>query len=76
MRSSSVLPFLLLLAACGTSSTDGPTATGPGTHIPLFTSLPGDSTGIAFANTIEESPSVNYFTYIYAYNGGGVAAAT
>ena len=74
MRSSSVLPFLLLLAACGTSSTDGPTATGPGTHIPLFTSLPGDSTGIAFANTIEESPSVNYFTYIYAYNGGGVAA--
>ncbi len=65
-------PLLLLLTACGGG--DKPAGTTHAARGPLLTGLPADSTGIAFANTITESPEVNYFTYIYAYNGGGVAA--
>ncbi len=63
--------FLLLLTACGPSN--GPQEAAPTPGGPLFLSLPADSTGINFTNRLEESPSMNYFTYIYAYNGGGVA---
>ena len=35
--------------------------------------LAPESTGIAFANHVTESPEFNYFTYTYAYHGGGVA---
>ncbi|MBV6406042.1 MAG: VCBS repeat-containing protein [Flavobacteriales bacterium] len=67
------LAGLLFLAACGPSDTPS-TGTAPRPAGPLFLSLAPDSTGITFANTLEESPSMNYFTYIYAYNGGGVGA--
>ncbi len=36
--------------------------------------LPQDSTGLRFRNTIVEDDSANYFSYTYMYNGGGVAA--
>ncbi len=39
-----------------------------------FTRLPVDHSGIAFENTIVESPKVNILSYEYTYNGGGVAA--
>lgn len=32
-----------------------------------------DLTGIRFSNNVSESPAFNYFTYTYAYHGGGVA---
>ncbi len=41
----------------------------------LFRKLPSSHTGITFANTINESDSVNAFTNQYLYNGGGVAIA-
>ena len=48
--------------------------TSPGTSKgPLLSAISSDQSGIDFNNTITESPELNYFTYVYAYNGGGVA---
>ena len=41
---------------------------------PLFKSMPAAETGIAFENTLKETPETNIITYEYYYNGGGVAA--
>ncbi len=38
----------------------------------LFTPVPGNETGINFANILKESPGLNIITYEYFYNGGGV----
>jgi hypothetical protein len=63
-------PFALLLAAgvlaaCGSAPADDP---------PLFSFLPPDSTGVTFANVVDDQPDRNVLTYEYLYNGGGVAA--
>ena len=71
-----ILPALcaVLLASCGTKTEDtGTTAPKAFTHGPLLSAMPAEQSGIAFRNTITESPELNYFTYVYAYNGGGVA---
>lgn len=39
----------------------------------LFSILSHEETGISFKNTIEETDSVNIFSYLYLYNGSGVA---
>tara|TARA_R110002049_G_scaffold61453_5_gene163713 strand:+ start:12767 stop:16057 length:3291 start_codon:yes stop_codon:yes gene_type:complete len=39
-----------------------------------FSLLQSDITGISFSNDIQETDSLNYFTYPYMYMGGGVAA--
>jgi hypothetical protein len=38
-----------------------------------FTTLGSSETGIDFKNLVQESEELNYFTYEYMYNGGGVA---
>jgi hypothetical protein len=40
---------------------------------PLFTLLPAEQTGIAFANVLTESDSLNPLVHLNLYNGGGVA---
>jgi hypothetical protein len=40
----------------------------------LFELLPGDDTGVHFANTLREDDQLNILTYEYFYNGGGVGA--
>ncbi|HWB63819.1 MAG TPA: VCBS repeat-containing protein [Chitinophagales bacterium] len=40
----------------------------------LFTLLPPDSTGVTFRNDVLDTKKVNPLIYLYAYNGGGVAA--
>lgn len=40
---------------------------------PLFERLDPKRTGVAFANTLPESPDFNILNYLYYYNGGGVA---
>src|SRR5205085_5921735 len=39
----------------------------------VFRLLGPEQTGVAFANTITTSDSLNVQTYVYVYNGGGVA---
>lgn len=41
----------------------------------LFTKLPSSFTGIDFRNDLVDTPELNILTYLYYYNGAGVAAA-
>jgi enediyne biosynthesis protein E4 len=41
---------------------------------PLFKDMSATETGIAFENTLKETPELNIITYEYYFNGGGVAA--
>ena len=71
-----ILPTLVaaVLTSCGTKTQDPAEAATPAaTRSPLLSAVPPEQSGIAFTNTITESPDLNYFTYVYAYNGGGVA---
>ena len=60
------LMALAMLAA--TACADGPDTA------PLFELLPASTTGVDFQNRLEETPQMNIFSYLYFYNGGGVAA--
>lgn len=42
-------------------------------EIQLFRKLNASESGITFANQIRENDALNYFSYEYIYNGGGVA---
>src|ERR1700681_3113508 len=39
----------------------------------LFTSLPSSETHVDFANNLDTRPNLGILSYIYYYNGGGVA---
>lgn len=39
----------------------------------LFEPVSTEHSGVLFTNTITETPELNYFTFQYIYNGGGVA---
>jgi len=41
---------------------------------PLFDAVAPAASGITFANVLPEDTAVNIITYLYYYNGGGVAA--
>ena len=60
------LPSLILLLS--TACTD------KNSSEPLFELLPASATGVDFQNRLEETPRMNIFSYLYFYNGGGVAA--
>src|SRR3989449_8755308 len=59
-----LLAFTLALAGCRPSLAEPP----------LFASVAPESSGVTFANTLPEDTAVNIVTYLYYYNGGGVAA--
>lgn len=60
-------PLFLLSVSCQ-SDQDRPTSDQA-----YFRALPPATTGIDFANRIEENERTNFLTYPYLYNGGGVA---
>src|SRR5467141_4518854 len=62
------LPFLLATALATLCCRRAPTVP------PLFEAVGGATTGITFANNLPEDTAVNIVTYLYYYNGGGVAA--
>ena len=39
----------------------------------MFTSLPSSETHVDFENNLQEKPGLGILSYIYYYNGGGVA---
>lgn len=42
---------------------------------PLFQKVPSSHSGIQFKNILKDTPELNILTYLYYYNGAGVAAA-
>lgn len=72
-------PFVLLLlttllvVSCGTPEDKKSEDVAAVRTGPLLKGIPAGESGLAFSNTITESPELNYYTYVYAYNGGGVA---
>ncbi|MCU0353387.1 MAG: VCBS repeat-containing protein [Cytophagales bacterium] len=66
MRVAVCLSVLSLLASCGGSKPSVPTDT-------LFQAVPSATTGIDFANTVENTADFHIFNYRNFYNGGGVA---
>ncbi len=63
--------YLVFLICC--SCTNSEEYNTP--HNPLFTQIAPEASGIDFENTIESTPELNILTYIYYYNGAGVATA-
>lgn len=69
-----LLPCAVLFVTCGDGAKTEQPVTGTGAAKgPLLSPIPAEQSGIDFNNTITESQDLNYFTYVYAYNGGGVA---
>ena len=62
------LSFLFALAALLSSCRRTPSAPQ------LFVAVAPEASGITFANNLPEDTAVNIVTYLYYYNGGGVAA--
>ena len=46
----------------------------PETSGPLFVRLDSDATGVSFVNLVEDDTTFNMLTYLYFYDGGGIAA--
>ncbi|HET6569824.1 MAG TPA: FG-GAP-like repeat-containing protein [Rhodothermales bacterium] len=63
IHGSLFLALLLLVAACGRTIGEAP----------LFTLIPPEKSGVNFANHVEDSDTLNIFTYEYFYDGAGVA---
>ncbi|QQR84950.1 MAG: VCBS repeat-containing protein [Flavobacteriales bacterium] len=63
---------VLLAAACGGGGPDQPKQ-DTAADAPLLRPVPASESGLAFSNAITETSDLNYFTYQYMYNGGGVA---
>ncbi|WP_445381137.1 VCBS repeat-containing protein [Robiginitalea sp. IMCC43444] len=57
------IAFCLLLGGCAKSDP------------PVFREMAPTETGITFKNQLTETPDLNILTYLYYYNGAGVAAA-
>ncbi len=72
-----VIPIAVILGACAGSATDkaGSVAVTSTTEVrgPLLRSVPPDSSGVHFTNTLIETDSMNYFNFENMYNGGGIA---
>ncbi|MBD0378485.1 MAG: VCBS repeat-containing protein, partial [Flavisolibacter sp.] len=64
MRNGLFYLYILLLISYSAFAQKQPTI--------LFKSIPGNETGITFANVLKESPTLNIISYEYFYNGGGV----
>ena len=79
MKLKHLILFCLLF---GMSCNNDPNPVEPSSHtiqkerLPFnFRELNSDQTGITFENKIRETDDLNYFTYEYLYNGGGVSIA-
>ncbi len=65
MRRISGLFFILCFVFCACTKKNDP----------LFLKIPSSVTNIDFSNTLVDTPELNILTYLYYYNGAGVAAA-
>ena len=63
MKQTLIILLVVLCAACNTTKKENQ----------LFKLIPSEVSEVSFANNIEESEALNYFTYPYLYMGGGTA---
>ena len=70
-RLNSPVLLALLLAGCQAKKDDHPQNSDKPRRFEL---LSADQTGVTFVNHLQERPDLNIFTYLYIYNGAGVAA--
>ena len=74
IKNTGFLFSLLLLVICNSCDTTGDqNSTIDQNSIGLFEKLSAEQSGIEFSNNISENDSINYFSYLYIYMGGGVA---
>jgi len=68
---------LLLLSACNSeqAATSETKAPSPASTKKVFTAIPASQSQVQFNNKVVENADLNYFTYTYLYNGGGVGLA-
>lgn len=64
--------IVLSVIGCNTDSTD---INQDSADEQVFVALESSLTGIDFNNEIIENKEINYYTYVYLYNGGGVGIA-
>ncbi len=73
-----ILIILLILSALLYSSCNSDTSIGDNSKNTeaktrrVFSSISPEHSGITFSNDINETKEVNYYNYVYLYNGGGV----
>ncbi|GLC23923.1 VCBS repeat-containing protein [Roseisolibacter agri] len=78
LAAAALLAGTLACAGAAGSADDSTAAAAPRGEAPpvdghLFTRLPASYTGVHFVNRLEDSDTLNVFTYRNFYNGGGVA---
>jgi len=65
--------FLILFCLVGCTSENSETTADPTlSGSKLFSSISPQASSVHFSNNIVESAQINYFSYVYLYNGGGV----
>lgn len=69
IRTKTFILLSLLLFACG-----GSNKTEIANESTLFKQVPSSITGVDFSNDVKATETLNLFSYMYFYNGGGVAA--
>ena len=62
-----LLLFILLVSGCQVDTEKS--------NKQLFEILPSDLTGIDFKNQLKDTPELNILSYLYYYNGAGIAVA-
>jgi len=68
--------MLMLSSSCSRNAKNIEPSSGlpAGLNVHLFVSLPPESTGVYFTNHVMVNDYINYLSFPYVYNGGGVAA--
>ncbi len=66
------LTGILFLASCTKEKDSNNSNTDTTPSVKLFNDISSSTSGLSFNNTIVEDANVNYYKYVYLYNGGGV----
>lgn len=66
--------LIILFALCFSISCDPDTGSDAivSTGTKVFSEISADKSGLSFNNHVQETQEINYYKYVYLYNGGGV----
>lgn len=74
---SIVVSCLFLLGCASEGGEKGPSEnkSGSSKEFKVFSTVSPGTSGVDFNNQVKESEAINYYNYVYLYNGGGVGIA-